>query len=164
MDYRKATLEDLPVIHALVQDAVAALQANGNPQWDERYPRDEDFIPDIMSGTQYLGLIDGKVGMIFALNTDHDPQYDDGAWRYPDAIWTVLHRFIFHPSLWGRGLSRIALGEIIDLLRSEGVECIRLDVYHENRPAQGLYRSFGFKEVGVATFRDKFFDLMELKL
>lgn len=164
MDYKKATIEDLPVIHTLVQDAIASLQAGGNPQWDERYPTDADFIPDIEIGTQYLGLIDGSVGMVFALNTDHDTQYDDGAWRYPDARWIVLHRFIFHPSLWGQGLSRTALSDIIHMLREQGVETVRLDVYRENLPAQKLYRSFGFKPVGVAYFRDKSFDLMELRL
>ncbi len=164
MEYRKAAMEDLGEIRALVQDVVRALQAKGNFQWDERYPTDADFIPDIESGTQYVGLIDGRIGMIFALNTDHDAQYDDGAWRYPDARWTVLHRFIFHPAHWGRGLSRIALSDIFDRLREDGVECVRLDVYRENQPAQGLYRSFGFTEVGVAYFRDKSFDLMELRL
>ena len=164
INYRKATREDLPAIHALVQDAVAALQQNGNYQWDDRYPRDEDFLPDILTDTQYVGILDDKIAMIFALNTDCDPQYRDGKWRYPDARFTGLHRFIFHPSYWGRGLSRIALSDIIDLLYQEGVETIRLDVYRENRPAQRLYRSFGFQEVGVAYFRDKSFDLMELKL
>lgn len=164
MHYRKATPEDLPAIHALVHDAVAALQNNGNFQWDERYPTDADFIPDILSNTQYVGLIDDRIGMIFALNPDCDPQYHDGRWRYPDARFSVLHRFIFHPSFWGRGLSRKALSDIIDLLRKEGVESIRLDVYRENQPAQHLYRSFGFYEVGVAYFRDKIFDLMELPL
>ena len=162
--YRKATIEDLPAIHSLVQDAVAALQKNGNYQWDERYPRDEDFLPDIESNTQYVGLIDDRIAMIFAVNTDCDPQYHDGSWRYPDARFTVLHRFIFHPAYWGRGLSRTALSDIIDTLKADGIETIRLDVYRENHSAQHLYRSFGFYEVGVAYFRDKSFDLMELKL
>ena len=164
MEYRKATMEDMAEIHALVQDVIAALQKNGNYQWDERYPRDEDFLPDIESETQYVGIVDGRIGMIFAVNTDCDAQYHDGAWRYPDANWTVLHRFIFHPSLWGQGLSRKALSDIIEMLKADGIESIHLDVYRENRPAQGLYRSFGFEEVGVAWFRDKAVDLMELSL
>ena len=164
MIYRKADMNDLPAVRELVTAAIASLQAHGNMQWDERYPTDEDYIPDIQSDTQYLGYIGDRLALLFALNTEHDPQYDDGRWSCPDDSYTVLHRFILHPDFQGQGLSRAALTDIIDMLKADGVRSIRLDVYQHNEPAQGLYRSFGFREVGLCTFRDKFFDLMELDL
>ena len=164
MQYRKATMDDLPAIHALVQAAIARLQADGNMQWDERYPTDDDFIPDILSNTQYVGIRAGEIVLVFALNTDCDPQYAGGEWRYPDQSWAVLHRFILRPDCQGKGLSKKALGDVIAMLRENGVQNIRLDVYTRNRPAQALYRGFGFVRVGECTFRDKFFDLMELHL
>lgn len=164
MEYRKATMADLPEIHELVQAAIRNLQAQGIMQWDERYPRDEDFIPDIASDTQYVGTEDGRIALVFALNTDSDPQYADGAWRYPDERFTVLHRYILHPAYQGRRLSKISLEYIMDMLRAEGIQNIRLDVYTRNPPAQALYKSVGFVRVGEAFFRDMSFDLMELHL
>ncbi len=162
MQYRKANIDDLPLIRELVTAAVAHLQSHGNMQWDERYPLDCDFIPDIESNTQYIGFKDGRAAVIFALNTEHDAQYDAVQWRHEDESYTVLHRFIVHPDFQGQGIAKATLAAIIDRLREEGIRAIRLDTYRENAASQGLYHSFGFVDIGVAWFRDKPFDLMEL--
>lgn len=164
MDYRKATPEDMPAIHELVTAAVVHLQAHGNMQWDERYPLDPDFLPDIASGTQYIGFEDGRPAVIYALNQDHDAQYNAVTWPHEGEPWTVLHRFIVHPDFQGQGIAKATLAYLIRQLREEGVRCIRLDTYRENAASQGLYHRFGFVDVGVAWFRDKPFDLMELYL
>ena len=162
MEYRKATIDDLPAIRELVTAAVEHLQQHGNMQGDERYPLDRDFIPDIESDTQYIGFEDDRAAVIYALNTEHDSQYDAGGWRHKDERWTVLHRFIVHPDFQGKGIAKATLLRIIGELRDQGIRCIRLDTYRENAASQGLYHSFGFVDVGVAWFRDKPFDLMEL--
>lgn len=157
-------MNDLPAIHELVTSAVRHLQAHGNMQWDERYPLDCDFIPDIETGTQWLGFIGSELAVIYALNETHDAQYDAVTWPHEGESYTVLHRFIVHPSFQGRGIAKATLADIIEALKEQGICNIRLDTYRCNAASQHLYHSFGFIDVGIAAFRDKVFDLMELHL
>ncbi len=48
----------------------------------------------------------------------------------------------------GRGLGRTLLGRVLDIGRERGVETVFLEVRESNAPALGLYRRFGFAEVG----------------
>lgn len=162
MNYKKAKIDDLPAIMALVNDAVKNLQKHGNMQWDERYPLDIDFIPEIEAGTQTLVYINDRLAGVYSLSTEHDEQYDSVRWSYEYEPFMVLHRFILHPDFQGKGLSTKMLAHIIGELKDRGINNIRLDTYKENSASQHLYRKFGFVDVGVAYFRDKPFDLMEL--
>ena len=164
LSFRKAEMNDMPAIRELVTSAVRHLQAHGNMQWDERYPLDCDFIPDIETDTQWLGFIDEELAVIYALNMTHDAQYDAVTWPHEGEPYTVLHRFIVHPSFQGQGIAKAALAHIIEELQAQGIRNIRLDTYRHNAASQHLYRGFGFVDVGIAYFRDKVFDLMELHL
>lgn len=164
LSFRKAEMDDLPAIRELVTSAVRHLQSHGNMQWDERYPLDCDFIPDIETGTQRLGFIGKDLAVIYALNETHDAQYDAAAWLHEGEPYTVLHRFIVHPSFQGQGIAKASLAHIIEELQAQGIRIIRLDTYRHNAVSQHLYHSFGFVDVGIAYFRYKVFDLMELHL
>lgn len=160
--YKKAEMKDLPAIISLVDSAVNKLQAGGNMQWDERYPLDVDFIPDIEAGAQTLAYIGDKLAAVYSLSTERDAQYDAVKWNYEGEPFMVLHRFIVHPDFQGQRLSARLLDHIISELKEQGIRNIRLDTYQQNSASQHLYRKFGFVDVGVAYFRDKPFDLMEL--
>jgi ribosomal protein S18 acetylase RimI-like enzyme len=48
----------------------------------------------------------------------------------------------------GRGLGRALLTEVLAVARGRGVESVFLEVRESNAAALGLYRGFGFQEVG----------------
>jgi ribosomal-protein-alanine N-acetyltransferase len=48
----------------------------------------------------------------------------------------------------GRGLGRALLREVLAVARRRGVETVFLEVRESNAPALGLYKRFGFSEVG----------------
>lgn len=48
----------------------------------------------------------------------------------------------------GRGLGRVLLAEVLAVARARGVETVFLEVRESNAPALGLYRRFGFSQVG----------------
>ena len=55
MEIRKATMEDLPRILALYEQARAFMKANGNPdQWGDNYPEPELVRQDIAGGHSYV--------------------------------------------------------------------------------------------------------------
>lgn len=49
----------------------------------------------------------------------------------------------------GRGLGSYLLGRVLEVARERGVESLYLEVRVSNQGAADLYRSFGFKEIGV---------------
>lgn len=54
------------------------------------------------------------------------------------------------PKAQGRGIGRKLVQAGLDLLRSQGVSAVKLEVRPENAPARRIYASLGFKEVGVS--------------
>lgn len=53
------------------------------------------------------------------------------------------------PAFQGNGYARTILTEVIGDLRTVGVAHLFLEVRQDNKPAIGLYRSLGFKKIGV---------------
>ncbi|MDO5095898.1 MAG: ribosomal protein S18-alanine N-acetyltransferase [Peptostreptococcaceae bacterium] len=53
------------------------------------------------------------------------------------------------PDYRGRGISKILMNELIAMAKSEGAKDLYLEVRSSNRVAQNLYRSLGFKMIGL---------------
>lgn len=54
------------------------------------------------------------------------------------------------PEAQGQGIGRKLVQAGLDLLRSQGVSLVKLEVRPENTPARRIYASLGFEEVGVS--------------
>lgn len=69
--------------------------------------------------------------------------------------YATITKVTIHPSLRGKGLSKILLKDLIGRCFSLGADIISLEVRESNIIAQGLYTSFGFKKEGK---RKKYYD------
>jgi len=66
------------------------------------------------------------------------------------AAWEMeILNIAVHPSRRRRGYGRRMLSHVLQLCRKMGIKHGFLEVRRSNVPAQGLYRAFGFQEVGV---------------
>lgn len=72
LQYRKATLDDLEEIYNLVALAIDTMVQSNILQWDEIYPTKEDFREDINNDHLYVGLTDGQIAVVYALNQECD--------------------------------------------------------------------------------------------
>lgn len=68
-------------------------------------------------------------------------------------LWCVLDQgelanFAVAPGHRGAGLGALLCGRMLEVARERGVERLYLEVRASNEAAVGLYRSFGFVEVG----------------
>ena len=54
--YRKAKIDDLKEILKAVEDARAFLKEQGNGQWQDGYPNEDDFKQDIKNGRLFVVL------------------------------------------------------------------------------------------------------------
>jgi ribosomal protein S18 acetylase RimI-like enzyme len=161
---RKAVAADFPAVFALYQNAIAAMQAAGIDQWDERYPDEKIIREDIDSGCAYLCMLDGQIASVFVLNQLCDPEYADGNWRYPHASFAVIHRLCVSPAFWGQGMGTQTMLAAESIAQSMNLETMRLDAFAQNPAALALYKRLGYGRVGSVQFRKGEFFLFEKKL
>lgn len=161
LQYRKATLDDLEEIYNLVALAIDTMVQSNILQWDEIYPTKEDFREDIHNNYLYVGLTDGQIAVVYALNQECDKEYENGSWKYPDRPYYVVHRLCVHPDFQHRGIAKQTLLHIESELLQKDIHAIRLDAFTNNPFSLKLYDSLKYSRVGYADWRKGKFYLME---
>lgn len=164
MIYRLAKESDIDKICSLIENAVIEMESHQIFQWDSLYPTKADFLDDIQKQQLFIGLSDNDILVIYALNKDCDKEYKNGAWKYPDSKYRIIHRLCVNPKYQNRGIAKNTLLHIEKELREIGIETIRLDVFSKNPFALSLYQNSGYEKVGSADWRKGRFYLMEKHL
>lgn len=159
--YRAGCLSDLDEIELLVDDAIKEMNKHGIKQWDDLYPIREDFEDDIKKGQLFVGLVEGKIAVIYTLNSETDEAYKNGRWQAPEKSYYVIHRLCVNPKFQNQKVAQRTMAHIEESVRIEGYEAIRLDVYSLNPYALKLYEKCGYTKVGEAKWRKGLFYLME---
>ena len=164
MEYRKGTEADLDAVFSVFRAAIAEMDRNGIPQWDELYPDKEILAEDISKNELFIGTIGGEIACVFVLNSECDEEYEIGEWQYPDASFCVIHRLCVNPKFQNRGVGLETMKYIEAELKKEGFESIRFDAFTLNPYALRLYDKLGYAKVGYVDWRKGRFILMEKKL
>ncbi len=161
MEYRAAQSDDLDEIALFVKDAILAMEKNNIHQWDEIYPTKEDFALDIEQGCLFVGVSEGKIAVVFALNRQCDEAYQTGQWQYPDREFYVVHRLCVNPFFQHKGVAKQTMQFIEEQSKAEGITAVRLDAFSNNPSALKLYSHMGYSRVGYAHWRKGRFYLFE---
>jgi ribosomal protein S18 acetylase RimI-like enzyme len=161
---RKALIKDLNIILDIYKSAIEVLDSNGIAQWDDIYPSKEIITNDILDNYMFVGEIDNQIVSVFVLNQICDDEYANGNWQYQDASFYVVHRLCVNPEFQGKGIGRMIMMLIEDMLKNNGVQTIRLDAFSMNPVALRLYETLGFQKVGEVTWRKGLFYLFEKKI
>lgn len=159
--YRQAVMDDLDAIEQLVRQAVKEMVSQGIDQWDELYPKREDFEQDIQRGHMSLGILGGEIAVIYTINRECEPEYESAQWKSPDKSYCILHRLCVSPIFQNQGIARQTMEHIEREAAAKGIQAIRLDAFSQNPHALKLYQNCGFKKVGTARWRKGVFYLME---
>ncbi|MBD5519761.1 MAG: GNAT family N-acetyltransferase [Lachnospiraceae bacterium] len=161
IEYRLARMEDMGEICRLVANAVDKMIENDILQWDEIYPTEVDFREDINKKELYVGIVDGRIAVVYALNQECDDAYKGGKWKHEDIPYYVIHRLCVNPDFQNMGIGRQTLLHIEEQLLLIGIKAIRLDVFTQNPYALRLYDGLDYELVGYADWRKGRFCLME---
>ena len=140
------------------------MENNDIHQWDEIYPDKAILAEDISKNLMYIGEIDNKIAVCFVLSEECDEEYKNGAWKYPDARFSVIHRLCVNPDFQNQGIAAKTLEYIENLCKSQGYEAIRLDCFTKNPYSIRLYEKAGYSITGYADWRKGRFELREKKL
>ena len=161
ISYRVASIDDLDDIFQLVENAVKQMEHDNIHQWDSIYPTKEDFSNDIRKNELYIGIINEKIVVVYAINKECDEQYKNGEWQYIGDKFNIIHRLCVSPNFQKKGIAQTTLLHIEVELLSLGAKAIRLDVFCDNPYALKLYSNNGYHRVGIANWRKGKFLLME---
>ena len=164
MDFSYAVSNDLPELIALYRAAIARMDEQNIPQWDEIYPSAEILQEDVSSGQMQIGRLNGKIAVAFLLEECSEEDYEKANWRYCDPRFIVLHRLCVHPAFQGQGVARQTMDFLEQAVLDRGLRAIRLDAFSLNPAALKLYESRGYEKAGEIRFRKGLFYLYEKQL
>lgn len=152
MTIRLARIDDLEVLHGIVQDATRRMVEQGIAQWDEIYPNKEIILQDIERQECSIIEQDGGAVGIIAINEDQPPEYAAVTWTYAGRA-LVVHRLTIAPAHQRRGLATRLMDLAEDIAATRHYDCVRLDAFTRNPAAIALYERRGYKKAGIVRFR-----------
>ena len=161
---RKANIKDLSNVIEVVKAAIEEMNKNDILQWDDLYPNKDILMQDILKNQMFLGEIDSKIASIFVLNQEYDEEYNNMNWQYKDMSFFIIHRLCVNPKFQNQRIGTKTMLIIEKLLRSEGIETIRLDAFSLNPFALKMYEKLGYTKVGEVSWRKGLFYLYEKKI
>ncbi len=145
MIIRKATLQDIPLLLRLADEARDTMRKSGNHhQWTKGYPSAEIFRKDIANGCCHIVETDGEVVGTFAFIPSPEPTYAHiiGAWTDDTKPYYVIHRIA------GSRKSHGLFNAIIAYCFSH-TDNIRIDTHRDNAIMQHLLAKQGFTYCGI---------------
>ena len=148
--YRAAAEEDLPRVMEIVRDAQATLKKHRVDQWQDGYPREENFRFDMARGECFVLLHGEEIAGFFTLSDREEESYaaiTDGKWTEGMA-YCVLHRAATAKEWRGSGMAEKLMGCVEQQAKALGLRCIRTDTHKKNKPMQTLLRENGYRYRG----------------
>ncbi|MBQ9554935.1 MAG: N-acetyltransferase [Muribaculaceae bacterium] len=144
--FRKARMEDVPVIMRLIDEARGIMRSCGNMnQWIDGYPSRETIVDDINSGHCYVCEEDGgELVASFAFIPGPEPTYKeiyDGQWL-DDKPYHVVHRLASTASSHG------IFHDVMDYCMAEAGN-LRIDTHRDNVIMRHVIERYGFTYCGI---------------
>eukprot|EP01103_Thecamoeba_quadrilineata_P007918 TRINITY_DN17738_c0_g1_i1.p1 TRINITY_DN17738_c0_g1~~TRINITY_DN17738_c0_g1_i1.p1 ORF type:complete len:169 (-),score=23.88 TRINITY_DN17738_c0_g1_i1:201-707(-) len=151
LQIRKARQDDVPLVALLIQKVVPLMRAEGNYQWDDRYPTQETFTEDVQIGQLWVALLDNTLCGVTAITTDQNPEYAEAGLDVSiKAI--VPHRMAVHPDFRGKGVAKALMIEAEHEAKRNGVKFVRVDTNKNNKATQSLFPKLGYRFCGEVNF------------
>ncbi|MGL9728356.1 GNAT family N-acetyltransferase [Enterococcus sp. DIV0756] len=153
-DFRLSTIEDVPAIGVIVNQAKKYLKEQGSPQWQNGHePHAAVIREDIKKKASYVLTLNGEIVGTVALIAEKDPIYEaiDGKWQ-GNGPYVSLHHVAVSQNYRGKGLGKTLLTSAIQQAQLLGLEDIRIDTYPANQPMLTLINKLGFVYCGMICF------------
>lgn len=149
MIFRKATIEDIDSVTAMIKAASARLGAAGIDQWQRGYPNRESVERDVENGVGMV-LCEGDTIIVYgAVIFTGEPAYNDltgGKWL-TEGDYAVVHRLCVSEIFVGMGFAKRFMSAA-EAMASESVKSMRIDTHPDNKIMQSLIDRMGYTYCG----------------
>ena len=147
MNIRLATVEDLPSLMTIYNDARAFMRQSGNlTQWSGGYPSEALLRADIDEKALHVVCEGDELLAVFYFRIGEDPTYrviDGGAWR-SDAPYAVIHRIAVSKNSHKKGVASFCFDYCYKIHPN-----LRIDTHRDNHPMQRSLLKNGFLPCGI---------------
>lgn len=154
IQFRKATLSDVPNIWQILQEAIALRKADDSNQWQDGYPNLEVVENDIAKNAGFVLEINKLVAGYVAILINDEPEYANlqGKWLTNDEF-VVFHRLAVAKEFLGKGLARELFLQIETFARDHDINSIKADTNFDNDAMLHLFNKMGYQYCGEVYFR-----------
>ncbi|MDF2880604.1 MAG: N-acetyltransferase [Clostridiaceae bacterium] len=151
---RKATINDLHTIMAIIKETIIEMHSYNNNQWDENYPQEKDFKNDIESQQLYVSVKDGQVVGLACINMDEPIEYQGLNWQ-ENSESMVIHRMAVDIHLRRKGIGMELMNFADKLALENHIPHLKTDTFSLNTKMQCLFKKCGYNFVGEMNFKGK---------
>ncbi|PQC28803.1 GNAT family N-acetyltransferase [Enterococcus mundtii] len=154
MYLRKTTLDDLPRVLQIIDQAAAYLAEQGLPQWQEdQKPSKERFIEDIERQESFVLIDEEDIVGTAALVAGIDPVYTAiaGNWEGREPYLSI-HRVALDQNVRGKRLGKQLIEHLLTVATCQGIKDVRIDTFPTNHPMEKTIYSAGFHYCGMIEF------------
>ena len=115
------------------------------------YPTRATAEAALAQGDLFVLEDEGQVVAAMRINHEQVPEYSSFRWEYPagDEQIMVAHTLVVDPSAKGKGYGRQMVAFYEQYAKEHRCPCLRMDTNAINTRARALYKSLGYKEIGI---------------
>ena len=155
LNFRKATIIEIPQIWVILQQAIVRRKQDGSQQWQDGYPNPAVIKQDIEKGFGYVlttneDTITGYAAIIF----NDEPAYENikGTWL-TNNDFAVVHRLAISEQELGKGYAKKMLYFTEDLALENNIFSIKVDTNFDNIAMNKIFEKLGYTYCGEVIFR-----------
>ena len=154
MKLRHTTINDLPEVIEIINQAKLYFKNEGIDQWQDGYPNEDSIINDINQNEAYVLEDNGKILATTMISSNIEPTYNyiEGNWLQNDK-YMVIHRIAIHNDQKGKGLAKIIIDEALN--RHPDIHSIRIDNHDDNLSMHRFVIKYGFTYCGTIYLENK---------
>ena len=153
-NFRKATLEDVPQIWIILQQAIARRKKDGSQQWQDGYPNENSIKEDIEKGVGYVLTAGETIAGYTAILVNDEPAYEDleGQWL-TNSDFVVVHRLAVSDDYIGKGLAQKMMHCTEDIALGQNIHSVKVDTNFDNIPMLKIFEKLGYTYCGEVMLR-----------
>ena len=153
MKIQHSTLDNVPEIKEIINDAKEYLASLNIDQWQNGYQNAEQIKNDIKNGESYVVLNDENKVMATSMFTSKpEPTYKviDGNWIINESKkYGVIHRMAIKKEFRKLGLATILFDEFHQQLIDKNIQSLKIDTHEDNLGMQSLIKKLNYKYCGI---------------
>lgn len=152
MNLRQATIDEVPKIWEILQQAIERRRLDGSQQWQNGYPNVQSIHQDLDLGHAYVLTESDEILAYAAIIFDKEPAYEVLDTWLTKGDYVVIHRVATSDRAKGKGLATRLFELIENLAISEGVFSIKVDTNFDNAPMLRIMDKLGYTYCGEVYF------------
>ena len=154
LQFRKATLQEIPQIWEILQKAIQRRKEDGSNQWQDGYPNPEVIKADIEKEAGFV-LTEGEnlVGYCAVLIND-EPAYAgiEGNWL-TNEDFVIVHRIAIAQDYLGKGLAKEMMKFTEEFAIQNNIYSVKADTNFDNLAMVKSFEKAGYVYCGEVYFR-----------